>query len=101
MELSFWETVRSSPTFIILFGCSLVTATFVLERLLYFRRTRIDANVFYITLGKYLKAGDLNVCIQYCQNSPAPLAVVAGVGLANAALSDKRMVELMDAASLE
>jgi biopolymer transport protein ExbB len=33
--------------------------------------------------------------------SPAPLAVVAEVGFANAALSDKRMVELMDAAALE
>ena len=101
MELNFWETVRSSPTFIILFGCSLVTATFVLERLLYFRRTRINANVFYITLGKYLHAGDMNACLQYCHNSPAPLAVVISVAFANAALGDKRMLELMDAAALE
>jgi biopolymer transport protein ExbB len=101
MELSFWETVRSSPTFIILFGCSVLAATFILERLLYFRRTRIDATAFFQTLSKYLQGGDINACIQYCQNFSAPLAVVTKVGFKNLALGDKRVMELMDAAALE
>jgi biopolymer transport protein ExbB len=101
MELSFWETVRSSPTFIILFGCSLVTATFILERLLYFRRTRINANAFFQTVGKNLQVGDLNACIFYCQNLSAPLATVARVAFENYAFGDKRIVGLMEAAALE
>ena len=101
MELSFWETVRSSPTFIILFGCSVIAATFILERLLYFRRTRIDAKAFYLALGKYLQAGDLNACLQHCQSFSAPLAVVTKVGLESHSLGDKRMMALMDAAALE
>ncbi len=101
MELSFWETVRSSPTFIILFGCSVVAATFILERLLYFRRTRIDANAFFITLSKNLQAGNINACLEHCQNFSAPLAIVAKVGFENYSLGDKRVMELMDAAALE
>jgi len=101
MELSFWETVRSSPTFIILFGCSLLTATFILERLLYFRRTRINANAFFQAVGKNLQAGDMNACIYHCQNSSAPLAAVARVAFENYSLGDKRLTELMDAAALE
>jgi biopolymer transport protein ExbB len=101
MELSFWETVRNSPTFIILFGCSLLTATFVLERWLYFRRTCIDAKAFYQALSKNFIAGDINACVQQCQNSSTPLAAVAKAGFETNALGDKRMAEIMDAVALE
>lgn len=101
MEISFWETVRTSPTFIILFGCSLVTITFILERWMYFRRTRINADIFIHTLNKTIRDGGAKAGIEYCQRSPAPLAVVVRLGLQNFSLGAKSVTELMEAAALE
>lgn len=101
MELNFWETVRTSPTFILLFICSLVTITFIIERWLYFRRTRINADVFIHTLNKKVREGGAKAGLEYCQRSPAPLAAVVRLGLQNFSLGAKNVTELMDAAALE
>jgi len=101
MELNFWETVSSSPTFIILFGCALVALAFIAERWFYFRRININADRFVKTMTQNLAAGDKKTCLEYCQASRAPLAVVARTGFENIALGEKSVVELMDAAALE
>jgi biopolymer transport protein ExbB len=101
MELNFWETVRTSPTFILLFICSLVTITFIIERWLYFRRTRINADVFIHTLNKKVREGGAKAGLEYCQRSPSPLAAVVRLGLQNFSLGAKNVTELMDAAALE
>ncbi len=101
MELNFWETVRTSPTFIILFLCSLVTITFIIERWLYFRRTQVNAEIFIHTLNKKVREGGTKAGIEYCQRSPTPLAAVARLGLQNFSLGAKNVSELMEAAALE
>ncbi|MDZ7289321.1 MAG: MotA/TolQ/ExbB proton channel family protein [candidate division KSB1 bacterium] len=101
MELNFWETVRTSPTFIILFICSLIDIAFILERWLYFRRTRINAEVFIHTLNRTIREGGAKAAIEFCQRSPSPLAVVVRMGLQNFSLGAKSVTELMEAAALE
>jgi len=101
MELNFWETVSSSPTFIILFGCALIAVAFIFERWFYFRRININADRFVKTMTKNLTAGDTKSCLQLCETSRAPLAVVARTGFENIALGEKSVVELMDASALE
>jgi biopolymer transport protein ExbB len=101
MELNFWETVSSSPTFIILFGCALVVAAFMFERWNYFRRINIDAEMFVKTMTKNLAAGDTRACLEFCGTSRAPLAAVARTGFENVALGEKSVIELMDATALE
>jgi biopolymer transport protein ExbB len=101
MELNFWETVSSSPAFIILFGCALIAAVFIVERWIYFRRTNINADRFVQTMTKSLAAGDTKSCVQLCQTSRAPLAMVARTGFENMRLGERSVVELMDAAALE
>jgi biopolymer transport protein ExbB len=101
MELNFWETVRTSPSFIILFLCSLVVITFILERWLYFRRTRIDAEQFIHTLHKTIRDGGTKAALEYCQSVQAPLAVVVRMGLKNSSLGAKSVTELMEATALE
>ena len=101
MELNLWDTVRSSPTFITLFGCSLVVITFIFERWLYFRRTLINPEVFIHTLHKSIRDGGTKAAVEYCQRSPAPLATVVRMGLQNYSLGAKSVVELMEAAALE
>jgi biopolymer transport protein ExbB len=101
MELNFWETIRTSPAFIILFGCSLVVVTFALERWLYFRRTLINSEVFIHTLHKRIRDGGTKAGVEFCQLSQAPLAAVVRMGLQNFSLGAKGVTELMEATALE
>jgi biopolymer transport protein ExbB len=101
MELNFWETVSGSPTFIILFGCALIAAAFIFERWFYFRRININADRFVKSMTKNLTAGDTKSCLQLCETSRAPLAIVARTGFENMALGEKSVIELMDASALE
>ncbi|NUO81727.1 hypothetical protein HUU05_16780, partial [candidate division KSB1 bacterium] len=95
MEINFWETVSSSPTFIILFACSLVAITFILERLLYFRRTNLNSGMFIPMLQNSLRDGGAKAGLDLCQRYQAPLAVVVGVGLQNFTPGGKGVAELI------
>lgn len=101
MEVNFWETVRESPTFIVLFGCSLLVVTFIIERWLYFRRTTLDANAFVSAIYKNMQSGGPRACLHYCQTLHKPLALVVRAGLENLALGEKRVKEMMEATALE
>jgi len=101
MELNFWETVRTSASFIILFGCSLLAITFIFERWLYFRHTRIDADRFIDTLRHKIRENGSKAGVEYCQNFRAPLAAVVRLGLQNSSLGATSVTELMEAAALE
>jgi len=101
MEINFWETVSSSPTFIILFGCSLIAIAFIIERWLYFRRVNLNAGSFLPALQSSLRDGGTKAAIELCHRHQAPLAVVIGVGLQNFAPGGKGVCELMEAAALE
>jgi len=101
MEINFWETVSSSPTFIVLFLCSLVAITFILERWLYFRRTNLNSGMFIPMLQNSLRDGGAKAGLDLCQRYQAPLAVVVGVGLQNFTPGGKGVTELMEAAALE
>lgn len=101
MELNLWETLRESPTSIVLLACSLLVVTFIIERWLYFRRTKIDTNAFVGTIYRTMQSGGPRACLQYCQTLQVPLAVVVRVGLENYALGEKRLTEMMEATALE
>ena len=101
MEINFWETVSSSPTFIVLFLCSLVAITFILERVLYFRRINLNSGMFIPMLQSSLRDGGAKAGLDLCQRYQAPLAIVVGAGLQSYTPSGKGVVELMEAAALE
>jgi biopolymer transport protein ExbB len=101
MELNFWETVRSSPSFIIIFICSLVSTVFIVERFLFFRHTKFDADGFMTSLYQALRESGLRQAVELCKSYRAPVAVVVRSGLQNAKLGEKGLAELMEATALK
>lgn len=101
MELNFWETVRSSPSFVVIFFCSLVSLTFIVERFLCFRRTRFDADGFMASLYEALRESGLRHAVEFCKSHEAPLVTVVRSGVQNAKLGEKGRLELMEATAMK
>ncbi len=101
MEINFLETVRSSPSFIIIFICSLVSTAFIIERLLFFRHARFDADGFMTTLYQTLRESGFRQAVELCKSYSAPIVAVVRSGLQNAKLGDKGVTELMEATAMK
>ncbi len=101
MELNFWETVRSSPSFIIIFICSLVSTAFIVERFLFFRHAKFDTDGFMASLYQALRESGLRQAVEMCKNYSAPVVTVVRSGLQNAKLGDRGLTELMEATAMK
>lgn len=100
MELNFWETARSSPSFIVIFICSLVSTAFIVERFLFFRHTKFDGDGFMTSLYQRLRESGVRQAVELCKNYSAPLVTVVRSGLQNAKLGEKGLTELMEATAM-
>lgn len=101
MEINFLETVRSSPSFIIIFICSLVSTAFIVERFLFFRHTKFDSEGFMTSLYQTLRESGFRQAVELCKNYNVPLVTVVRSGLQNAKLGDTGLANLMEATAMK
>ncbi len=101
MELNFWETIRTSPSFLIIFLCSLVSLTFIIERFIFFRHTRFDSDGFMSSLYDALRESGLRRAVELCKTYEAPVVTVVRSGMQNAKLGEKGRIELMEATAMK
>lgn len=76
--------------------CSIADLTLIIERLVFFLKRRFDQNKFIRELAEYLKAGDVDGALAYCESKDTPLNNVIKVGIENIELPEDRILDLME-----
>lgn len=66
---------------VVIAGCSLVSFTIFIERLLCLRKSEIDTNQFIISLRKNIKDGNMVEAIRACENTGGTIANIVKAGL--------------------
>lgn len=66
---------------IILIGCSIVSITIFIERLLFLRKSEIDTNQLILLLRKNVKESNLTAAIQTCEMTGGTIATIIKAGL--------------------
>lgn len=79
----------------ILVAASFLSVTIIVERFLYFRRNKVDANILGPELYEQLRAGRLNAARQLVVESKAIECVVVAAGLAAAERGSQACTEAM------
>jgi len=81
---------------------SVIAAVVIIERLLYFRKIRIDEEKMINRLKAVLQKGHYDEALSICENHPAPITNLMKVGIEHRMYSRETIREaIMDAASLE
>lgn len=81
---------------------SLVAAVIIIERLIYFRRTRVDEEVLINRLKSTLQKGHYDEALSICEGNPSPITNLMRVGIEHRAYPQHVIREsILDAASLE
>lgn len=76
-EFNWFEATGSSPIFLVLIGCSIVTLTVALERAWYFWKRAGNPDETLQTAARKIRAGQIKEAIWTCESSPHPLGQVA------------------------
>jgi len=86
---------------IILF-LSVIAAAIIIERLLYFRKIRVDEEKIINRLKKVLAKSHFDEALAICENNPSPITNLMKVGIENRHYSSATIREMiLDAANLE
>lgn len=72
---------KGGPVMYLLAACSLFVVTITVERFLYYRGLSTDAGPFCHTLQSLLAKHNVSEAVQFCQQTPSALALVASAGL--------------------
>jgi biopolymer transport protein ExbB len=95
VDFSWLRAIGSSPIFVVLVACSVVTLAVAIERALYFWRRRGDPDRVLRHAASKLRAGSVEDALRVCDASPHPLGVVArqvlGQGSLTLAAAEERM----------
>ncbi len=75
---------------------SIITITLIVERAVYFFRRKFDVNSVIAQIAEYLKSGDVEGAIAYCEQHDTPLHNVLKVGLENIELPEENILDLME-----
>ncbi len=62
-------------------GCSLLSFTIFIERLIHLRRSEIDTNSFIVSMRKAIKQGDIVDAVQICEKTGGTLSNIVKAGL--------------------
>ncbi len=101
MELNVIQTLQSSVTMLVLLICSIVALTFIFERWLFFKKSSINADVFFKQVKEALQRGGMDTAIGVCSASLAPLASVIRIGLEESDRGPKAVHEMMEVTAME
>lgn len=97
MEFNIIAIVRHSVMMMVLLGCSMVAATFILERWWYLRGCSINVTRFMMRIEELLRKNHFEEAVAICEKSRAPLARVIHTGLMNYNKKKEEIEELMTA----
>jgi biopolymer transport protein ExbB len=100
-DVNVLEMFRSSFTLIILIGCSVLSLTFMFERLLYFRKAKGTSDDILGHVHKLLEAGKADQASAYCQRHSSAVAQVVHYGLLHSGRPRRDLDELLATKRLE
>ncbi len=94
--------VKGGPVMYFILLCSLIAAVIIIERLIYFRRIRVDEDALLARLRASLAKGHAEEAMALCEAHPSPIANLMRVGIENRRQPKQVIREaILDAASLE
>ena len=85
---------------VVIAGCSIVSFTIFIERLLHLRKSEIDTNKFIIGLRKIIKDGDIVEAIRVCENTGGTIANIVKAGLIKHNRSKEQIENAMEISGL-
>lgn len=95
-ELSFnWNIIL-----VVIAGCSLVSFTVFIERLLYLRKSEIDTNHLLIRLRKSIQDGNIVEAVQTCESMGGSVANIIKAGLVKHHRGQEQIETAMEMAGL-
>jgi biopolymer transport protein ExbB len=93
---------KGGPVMYFILLCSLIAAVIIIERLIYFRRIRVDEDALLSRLRAALAKGQAEEALALCEAHPSPIANLMRVGIENRRQPKQAIREaILDAASLE
>ncbi len=85
---------------VVIGGCSLVSFTVFIERLLYLRRSEIDTNHLLIRLRKAIQDGNIVEAVQICESMGGAVANIIKAGLLKHHRGQEKIQSAMEMAGL-
>lgn len=85
---------------LIIIGCSVVSFTIFIERLMQLNRSEIDTNQFIIGMRKTIKEGNLVEAIQICEETGGTIAAIIKAGVLKHNRSKEQIESAMEVAGL-
>lgn len=85
---------------IIIGGCSLLSFTIFIERLMHLRKSEIDTNKFIINMRKTIKEGNIVEAIGICENTGGTIANIIKAGLLKHSRAKEHIENAMEIAGL-
>jgi len=84
----------------IIIGCSVVSFTIFIERLMQLNRSEIDTNQFIISMRKTIKEGNLVEAIHVCEQTRGTIATIIKAGVLKHNRSKEQIESAMEMAGL-
>lgn len=85
---------------LVIVGCSLISFTIFIERLMHLRRSEIDTNKLIIQLRRSIKEGNLVEAIGFCESAGGTIANIIKAGLLKADRSKEQIENAMEISGL-
>jgi len=93
---------KGGPVMYFILLCSLIAAVIIIERLIYFRRIRVDEDALLARLKAALGQGHTEEALALCEAHPSPITNLMRVGIENRRQPKQVIREsILDAAGLE
>ena len=93
---------KGGPVMYFILLCSLVAAVIIIERLIFFRRIRVDEDSLIRRLKASLEKGHADEALAICESHPSPITNLMKAGIENRHQPKQVIREaILDAASLE
>lgn len=100
-DFNWIEAVRTSPIMLVIFGCSIFTLAFALERLIYYWKRRGNPEAILSGILDKVQSGKLREAEWALNNTSHPLGAVGTEMLASSALAPTEADEKLDIALSE
>lgn len=84
----------------IIIGCSIVSFTIFIERLMQLHRSEVDTNQFIIAIRKTIKQGNLVEAIQICEQTGGTIAAIMKAGIVKHNRDKEQIESAMEIAGL-
>lgn len=84
----------------ILIGCSILSFTIFIERLLHLKKSEIDTNQFIISLRKVIKEGNLAEAMHVCESTGGTIGAIIKAGLMKYSRGKEQIESAMEISGL-